>query len=71
MDDKVLVFSKIYDIPFESLNSGDSRNCLQKLVPRTPQPTTAQSDGDNTLMADEIGPRRTRIDNPVNISFGV
>jgi hypothetical protein len=34
-------------LPFHSLNSGDSSNCLHKLVPSTPTPTTAHSSDDD------------------------
>lgn len=38
---------RIYCLPFQSLNSGASNSCLQRLVPNTPTPTTAHSrDGD-------------------------
>ena len=49
-----------YSLLFESLNSDDSRNCLHKLVPNTPQPTTANPEGDeDTLKAEDIGPKST------------
>lgn len=57
---------------FESLNSDDSRNCLHKLVPNTPQPTTANPEGDeDTLKAEDIGPKSTRNKYCVSASFKV
>jgi hypothetical protein len=31
------------NLPFRSTKSGDSKSCRHKLVPNTPQPTTATS----------------------------
>ena len=43
-------------VPFKSFKSGSCSNCLQRLVPRTPTPTTAHVDdveADATLIAEE------------------